>query len=67
MHERTSFSNTGKEDNNLDGVKNYNIRRSAEYRVNESDRLKYHVQYRQAANGCQWSLRVSLQQNLGYW
>ncbi|RYR05548.1 hypothetical protein Ahy_B06g085408 isoform F [Arachis hypogaea] len=77
MHERTSFSNTGEEDYNLDGgvefrvghmfrsreavlqgVKNYNIRRSAEYRVIKSDRLKYHVQCRQADNGCQWSLRV---------
>ncbi|RYQ83728.1 uncharacterized protein LOC110268399 [Arachis ipaensis] len=36
----------------LQGVKNYNIRRSAEYRVIESDRLKYHVQCRQAENGC---------------
>ncbi|XP_057756387.1 uncharacterized protein LOC130975643 [Arachis stenosperma] len=51
----------------LQGVKNYNIRRSAEYRVIESDRLKYHVQCRQAENGCQWSLRVALRQNLRYW
>ncbi|RYQ83730.1 uncharacterized protein LOC107620460 [Arachis ipaensis] len=36
----------------LQGVKNYNIRRSAEYRVIESDRLKHHVQCRQAENGC---------------
>ncbi|XP_015949943.1 uncharacterized protein LOC107474820 [Arachis duranensis] len=35
----------------LQGVKNYSICRSAEYRVIESDRLKYHVQYRQANNG----------------
>ncbi|RYR00082.1 hypothetical protein Ahy_B07g088134 [Arachis hypogaea] len=51
----------------LQGVKNYSIHRSAEYRVIESDRLKYHVQCRQAENGCQWSLRVALRQNLGYW
>ncbi|XP_057760877.1 uncharacterized protein LOC130981295 [Arachis stenosperma] len=51
----------------LQGVNNYSIRRSAEYRVIESEWLKYHVQYRQAENGCQWSLRVSLRQNLGYW
>ncbi|RYR47241.1 hypothetical protein Ahy_A07g033196 [Arachis hypogaea] len=36
----------------LQGMKNYSIRRSAEYRVIESDRLKYHVQCRQANNGC---------------
>ncbi|RYR35426.1 hypothetical protein Ahy_A10g050573 isoform E [Arachis hypogaea] len=51
----------------LQGVKNYSIRRSAEYRVIESDRLKYHVQCHQADNGCQWSLRVAFRQNLGYW
>ncbi|RYR09631.1 hypothetical protein Ahy_B05g078009 [Arachis hypogaea] len=44
----------------LQGVKNYSIWRSAEYRVIESDRLKYHVQCRQADNGCKWSLRVVL-------
>ncbi|XP_057754792.1 uncharacterized protein LOC130974060 [Arachis stenosperma] len=37
----------------LQGVKNYSIRRSVEYRVIESDRLKYHVQCRQADSGCQ--------------
>ncbi|RYR61191.1 hypothetical protein Ahy_A04g018317 [Arachis hypogaea] len=37
----------------LQGMKNYSIRRSAEYRVIKSDRLKYHVQCRQAMNGCQ--------------
>ncbi|XP_016168878.1 uncharacterized protein LOC107611474 [Arachis ipaensis] len=51
----------------LQGVKNYSIRRSAEYRVIESDRLKYHVQCCQAHSGCQWSLRAALCQNLGYW
>ncbi|RYQ90524.1 hypothetical protein Ahy_B09g096584 isoform B [Arachis hypogaea] len=51
----------------LQGVKNYSIRRSAKYRVIESDRLKYHVQCRQVDSGCQWSLRVALRQNLGYW
>ncbi|XP_057739751.1 uncharacterized protein LOC130956783 [Arachis stenosperma] len=50
----------------LQGVKNYSICGSAEYRVIESDRLKYHVQRRQADSGCQWSLRVALRQNLGY-
>ncbi|XP_015947428.1 uncharacterized protein LOC107472490 [Arachis duranensis] len=51
----------------MQGVKNYSIRRSAEYRVVKSDRLKYHVYCRQAANGCPWSLHVALRQNLEYW
>ncbi|RYR51905.1 hypothetical protein Ahy_A06g026855 isoform B [Arachis hypogaea] len=51
----------------LQGVKNYSIRRSTEYQVIESDQLKYHVQYREADSGCQWSLRVALRQNFGYW
>ncbi|RYR72448.1 hypothetical protein Ahy_A02g006666 isoform D [Arachis hypogaea] len=37
----------------LQGAKNYSIRRSAEYQVIESDRIMYHVQCRQAENGCQ--------------
>ncbi|RYR65194.1 hypothetical protein Ahy_A03g011162 [Arachis hypogaea] len=44
----------------LQSVKNYSIRRSTEYRVIESDWLKYHVQCHQADNGCQLSLRVAL-------
>ncbi|XP_016177785.1 uncharacterized protein LOC107620081 [Arachis ipaensis] len=51
----------------LQGVKNYSIRRSVEYRVIESDRLKYYVQCHQAENGCQWRLRMALRQNLEYW
>ncbi|RYR74388.1 hypothetical protein Ahy_A02g009081 [Arachis hypogaea] len=50
----------------LQGVKNYSIRRSAEYRVIKSDQLNYHVQCCQADIGCQWSLCVALRQNLGY-
>ncbi|RYR52349.1 hypothetical protein Ahy_A06g027281 [Arachis hypogaea] len=49
----------------MQGVKNYSIRRSAEYQV-ISNRLKYHVYCRQAANECPWSLHVALRQNLGY-
>ncbi|XP_057720103.1 uncharacterized protein LOC130934561 [Arachis stenosperma] len=68
MHERIPVSDTCGVDYNLDsGVKFLVEHRSAEYRVIESDRLKYHVQYRQADSGCQWSLRVALLQNLGYW
>ncbi|XP_015950458.1 uncharacterized protein LOC107475343 [Arachis duranensis] len=37
----------------LQSAKNYSIRRSAEYQVIESDRTMYHVQCRQAENGCQ--------------
>ncbi|RYR13385.1 hypothetical protein Ahy_B04g070409 isoform A [Arachis hypogaea] len=44
----------------VQGVKNYSIRRSVEYRVVESDRLKYHVRCRQHAARCPWSLRVTL-------
>ncbi|RYR59546.1 hypothetical protein Ahy_A05g025445 isoform A [Arachis hypogaea] len=51
----------------LQGVKNYSICKSAEYRVIKSNRLKYLVQWRQVDSGCQWSLRVALRQNLRYW
>ncbi|MED6171554.1 hypothetical protein PIB30_041704 [Stylosanthes scabra] len=48
-------------------VKNYSIRRNAEYMVIESERIKYHCRYKHAENGCPWSIRVALRQNLGYW
>ncbi|RYQ92740.1 hypothetical protein Ahy_B09g098955 [Arachis hypogaea] len=51
----------------IQSVKNYSIRSGAEYQVIKSDRLKYYVHCRQAANECPWSLRVVLQQYLGYW
>ncbi|RYQ93002.1 hypothetical protein Ahy_B09g099259 [Arachis hypogaea] len=51
----------------LQGVKNYNIRKSAEYRVLKLDQLKYYVCCRQFTDGCPWSLRVVFRQNLGYW
>ncbi|MED6211461.1 hypothetical protein PIB30_073853 [Stylosanthes scabra] len=47
-------------------VKNYNIRRAAEYRVLESDQYKYVCHYKQHEAGCPWKLRVSLRINLGY-
>ncbi|RYR63147.1 hypothetical protein Ahy_A04g020941 [Arachis hypogaea] len=50
----------------LQGMKNYSIQRSAEYRVIELDWLNYHVQYRQDENECQWSLHVAFRQNLEY-
>ncbi|MED6217417.1 hypothetical protein PIB30_017477 [Stylosanthes scabra] len=33
-------------------VKNYNVRRNAEYRVVESDRIKYHCRCKHAVDGC---------------
>ncbi|MED6135976.1 hypothetical protein PIB30_051728 [Stylosanthes scabra] len=48
-------------------VKNYSIRRNAEYRVVESNRMKYHCRCKHLNDGCPWSIRVALRQNLGYW
>ncbi|MED6144798.1 hypothetical protein PIB30_018838 [Stylosanthes scabra] len=50
----------------LTAVKNYSIRRNAEYKVIESDRLKYHCRCEHYTAGCPWMIRVSLRQNLGY-
>ncbi|MED6224994.1 hypothetical protein PIB30_089484, partial [Stylosanthes scabra] len=46
-------------------VKNYSIRRNAEYRVIASDRIKYHCRCKHVEDGCPWSIRVTLRQNLG--
>ncbi|MED6175452.1 hypothetical protein PIB30_078503 [Stylosanthes scabra] len=46
-------------------IKNYSIQRNVEYRVIESDRIKYHCRCKHAADGCPWSIRVALRQNLG--
>ncbi|MED6205396.1 hypothetical protein PIB30_017208 [Stylosanthes scabra] len=51
----------------LTAMKNYSIRRNAEYKVIESDRLKYHCRCKHYIAGCPWMIRVSLRQNLGYW
>ncbi|MED6142006.1 hypothetical protein PIB30_109178 [Stylosanthes scabra] len=48
-------------------VKNYSIRRAAEYRVVESDPHKYICRCKLSALGCPWSIRVALWTNLGYW
>ncbi|RYR78822.1 hypothetical protein Ahy_A01g003684 [Arachis hypogaea] len=67
MYEKTPVSDTCEVDYNLDGSVEFRVgHRSAEYRVIESGRLKYHVQCRQADSGCQWSFRVTFRQNLGY-
>ncbi|MED6199610.1 hypothetical protein PIB30_077493 [Stylosanthes scabra] len=51
----------------LMSVKNYSIRRNAEYKVIESDRLKYHCRCKHHTAGRPWMIRIALRQNLGYW
>ncbi|MED6133252.1 hypothetical protein PIB30_026711 [Stylosanthes scabra] len=51
----------------LMAMKNYSIRRNAEYKVIESDRLKYHCHCKHYTAGCPWMIWVSLRQNLGFW
>ncbi|MED6149406.1 hypothetical protein PIB30_062110 [Stylosanthes scabra] len=46
------------------GVKNYSIRRAAEYKVLESDSMKYHCVCKQSANWCPWRIRISYRVNL---
>ncbi|RYR29219.1 hypothetical protein Ahy_B01g053566 isoform E [Arachis hypogaea] len=48
-------------------VKNYNIRRGVQYKVFESDQLKYHGKCVQFGNGCNWLIRVTMRQRKGYW
>ncbi|RYR07678.1 hypothetical protein Ahy_B05g075085 [Arachis hypogaea] len=48
-------------------VKNYNIRRGVQYKVFESDQLKYHGKCVQFGNGCNWLIRVTIRQRKGYW
>ncbi|RYR00344.1 hypothetical protein Ahy_B07g088476 [Arachis hypogaea] len=60
MHERTPFLDTGEED--------YNLNDSVEFRIGHKFRSgRQCFRCRQAENGCQWSLRVALRQNLRYW
>ncbi|MED6164152.1 hypothetical protein PIB30_086928, partial [Stylosanthes scabra] len=47
-------------------VKNYNIRRAAEYRVLESDQYKYVCRCKQHEAGCLWRVRVAMRTNHGY-
>ncbi|XP_015955606.1 uncharacterized protein LOC107479992 [Arachis duranensis] len=51
----------------LIAVKNYSIRQNVEYKILESDRLKYQCRCKQFTNGCPWTLRVALCHNLNYW
>ncbi|XP_015951626.1 uncharacterized protein LOC107476341 [Arachis duranensis] len=48
-------------------VKDYNIRRGVEYRVIESDHLKYHGKCKEFGKGCTWLIRVALRARKGTW
>ncbi|XP_052117784.1 uncharacterized protein LOC107490353 [Arachis duranensis] len=48
-------------------VKDYSIRRGVEYRVIESDHLKYHGKCKQFGKGCTWLIRVALRARKGTW
>ncbi|MED6142539.1 hypothetical protein PIB30_114773, partial [Stylosanthes scabra] len=48
-------------------VKNYNIRRAAEYTVLESDQYRYVCCCKQHEAGCPWRVRVAMRTNHGYW
>ncbi|MED6136713.1 hypothetical protein PIB30_058408 [Stylosanthes scabra] len=46
------------------GVNNYSIGRAAEYKLLESDSVKYHCVCKQSTNGCLWRVRVAYRINL---
>ncbi|XP_016171087.1 uncharacterized protein LOC107613548 [Arachis ipaensis] len=48
-------------------VKDYSIRRGVEYRVVESDHLKYHGRCKEFGKGCTWLIRISLRARKGTW
>ena len=48
-------------------IKNYSIRRSVEYKVLESDHIKYHGKCKYFGNGCNWSIHVSYRQKKELW
>ncbi|XP_057763569.1 uncharacterized protein LOC130984368 [Arachis stenosperma] len=48
-------------------VKDYNIRRGVEYRVIESDHLKYHEKCKKFSKGCTWLIHVALHARKGTW
>ncbi|XP_016167829.1 uncharacterized protein LOC107610276 [Arachis ipaensis] len=48
-------------------VKDYSIRRGVEYRVMESDHLKYHGRCKEFGKGCTWMIRISLRAWKGTW
>ncbi|XP_052110295.1 uncharacterized protein LOC127741586 [Arachis duranensis] len=48
-------------------VKDYSIRRGVEYRVIESNHLKYHGKCKEFGKGCSWLIRVALHARKGIW
>ncbi|RYR14304.1 hypothetical protein Ahy_B04g070852 isoform B [Arachis hypogaea] len=48
-------------------IKTYSIRKVVEYKLLESDHLKYSVQYTHFGAGCQWSIHVSYRQRQEKW
>ncbi|XP_016167962.1 uncharacterized protein LOC107610423 [Arachis ipaensis] len=48
-------------------VKDYSICRGVEYRVLESDHLKYHGKCKEFSKGCSWLIRISLRARKGTW
>ncbi|XP_057730305.1 uncharacterized protein LOC130945615 [Arachis stenosperma] len=48
-------------------VKDYSIHRGVEYRVIESDHLKYHGKCKEFGKGCSWLIRVALRARKGTW
>ncbi|XP_016162532.1 uncharacterized protein LOC107605239 [Arachis ipaensis] len=59
-----SFQN---KDEAILSVKDYSIRRGVEYRVMESDHLKYHGRCKEFGKGCTWLIRISLCARKGTW
>ncbi|XP_016191863.1 uncharacterized protein LOC107632712 [Arachis ipaensis] len=48
-------------------VKDYSIRRGVQYRVIESDHLKYVGRCKEFGNSCTWMIRVAFRQRKGNW
>ena len=48
-------------------VKNYSIQRSVEYKVLESNHMKYHGKFKYFGNGCNWSIHVAHHQRKEQW
>ncbi|RYR54676.1 hypothetical protein Ahy_A06g029981 isoform A [Arachis hypogaea] len=48
-------------------VKNYNIRRGAEYKVVESDQARYVCRCKQFGDQCRWSVRVAKTRAYRFW
>ncbi|XP_016185230.1 uncharacterized protein LOC107626854 [Arachis ipaensis] len=48
-------------------VKDYSIRRGVEYKVMESDNLKYQGRCKEFGNGCTWLIRIVMQKRKSTW